>query len=44
METHLHPLPDKGLKTGTGDSLRDVREELQAELTQEVILPLQGQE
>lgn len=37
-------LPDKGLKAGTGDSFWDVREELQAELTQKVVLPLQGQE
>lgn len=37
-------LPDEGLETGTGNSFRDVGEELQAELTQEVILPLQGQQ
>lgn len=37
-------LPDKGFETSTGNSFWDVGEELQAELTQKVILPLQGQE
>lgn len=36
-------LPDKSLQAGTCYCLRDVGEELQAELTQEVVLPLQGQ-
>lgn len=37
-------LPDKGLEAGTSDSLRDVREELQTELTEKIILLLQGQQ
>lgn len=37
-------LPDKDLKASTGDSFWDVGEKLQAELTQKVVLPLQGQE
>lgn len=36
-------LPDESLQAGTCYCLRDVREELQAELTQEVVLLLQGQ-
>lgn len=36
-------LPDKSLQAGTCYRLRDVGKELQAELTQEVVLPLQGQ-
>jgi len=43
---HSEPsvIPDEGLQAGTGDGFRDVREELQAELTHEVVLLLQYQE
>lgn len=41
-DAELFTAPDEGLEAGAGDGFRDVREELQAELTQEVILPLQG--
>ncbi len=37
-------LPDECLQARTGDSFWDVREELQAELTQEVVFLLKGQE
>lgn len=34
--------PDEGFEAGAGNSLRYVMEKLQAELTQEVVLSLQG--
>lgn len=37
-------VPDEGFEAGASDRFRDVREELQAELTQGVILLLQGQQ